>query len=238
MTLDDAIDELFGVDLDKFVAERARLVKKLKDDGEKEDAALLAKVRKPTVFAWTLNQLARRERRDVDLLLDAGYRLREAQAGLLRDSGDRIEFERAREIEREALKRLERAAARLLGGSSSSVLQQVSSTLRTAAVSEEGRELLATGRFTMPLESEGFSSLEGLVPAKRAKTPARASAAEKQREAKAALREAKARVRELESAAREAEQRADALERDAAKARRLAEKARAAVDETRRSLGL
>jgi hypothetical protein len=238
VTLDDAIDELFGVDLDKFVAERARLVKKLKDDGEKEDAALLAKVRKPTVFAWTLNQLARRERRDVDLLLDAGYRLREAQAGLLRDSGDRIEFERAREIEREALKRLERAAARLLGGSSSSVLQQVSSTLRTAAVSEEGRELLATGRFTMPLESEGFGSLEGLVPAKRAKAPARASAAEKQREAKAALREAKARVRELESAAREAEQRADALERDAAKARRLAEKARAAVDETRRSLGL
>lgn len=238
MTLDDAIDELFGVDLDKFVAERARLVKKLKDDGEKDDAALLAKLRKPTVFAWTLNQLARRERRDVDLLLDAGHRLREAQAGLLRDGGDRVEFERAREIEGEALKRLERAAARLLGGSSSSVLHQVSSTLRTAAVSEEGRELLATGRFTVPLESEGFGSLEGLVPARRATTPARVSAAEKQREAKAALREAKERVRELESAAREAEQRADALEREAAKARRLAEKARAAVDETRRSLGL
>ena len=99
------------------------------------------------VFAWTLNQLARSERRDVDLLLDAGYRLREAQADILRDGGDRIELERAREIEREALTRLERAAARLLGGSSSSLLPQVSSTLRTAAVSEEGRELLARGRF-------------------------------------------------------------------------------------------
>jgi hypothetical protein len=238
VTLDDAIDELFGVDLDRFVAERARLVKKLKDDGSKADAAQLAKLRKPTVFAWTLNQLARRERRDVDLLLDAGHRLREAQAGLMRDGGDRIEFERAREIEREALKRLERAAARLLGGSSSSVLPQVTSTLRTAAVSEEGRELLATGRFTVPLESEGFGSLEGLAPPRRAKPAARVTAAEKQREAKAALRDAKARVRELEAAAREAEQRADGLERDAAKARRLADRARAAAEETRRSLGL
>jgi hypothetical protein len=239
MTLDDAIDELFGVELEKFVAERTRLVKKLKDDGAKDDAAELAKVRKPTIFAGTLDQLARRERRDVDLLLDAGHRLREAQADLLRDGGgDRVEFERAREIERDALKRLERAAARLLGGSSSSVLPQFSSTLRTAAVSEEGRELLATGRFTVPLDSEGFGSLEGLAPPRRAKPPARVSAAEKQREAKAALREAKARVRELEAAAREAEQRADGLERDAAKARRLADRARAAAEETRRSLGL
>jgi len=237
MTLDDAIDELFGVDLDMFVAERARLVKKLKDDGAKDDAAQLAKLRKPTVFAWTLNQLARRERRDIDLLLDAGHRLREAQAGMLRDGGDRVEFERAREIERDALRRLERAAARLLGGSSSSVLPQVSSTLRTAATSEEGRELLATGRFTVPLESEGFGSVAGLAPpAGRAKAPARTSAAEKQRTAKAALREAKARLRELEDVARKAEQHAEQLERESVKARRDADKARQAADEARRAL--
>src|SRR5512141_3189256 len=143
MTLDEAIDELYGADLRAFVAERARLVRELRAQGDREDAEELAKLRKPTVFAWTLNQLARRERRDVDLLLDAGHRPREAQAGVLH-GGDRVEFERARD--------LERAAARLLGGSSSSVLPQVSSTLRSAAVSEEGRELLARGRFTVPLE--------------------------------------------------------------------------------------
>lgn len=236
MTLDDAIDELYGVELDTFVAERARLVKKLKDDGAKDDAAQLAKLRKPTVFAWTLNQLARRERRDVDLLLDAGHRLREAQAGMLRDGGDRVEFERAREIERDALRRLERAAARLLGGSSSSVLPQVSSTLRTAAISEEGRQLLATGRFTVPLESDGFDSLAGLAPAARGKSPARKSAAEKQREAKAALRRAAERLRKLEDLARQAEQHAEKLERESAKARRDAEKAREAVDEAREAL--
>jgi hypothetical protein len=235
VTLDDAIDELYGADLDAFVAERAKLVRELKEQGAKDDAARLAKLRKPTVFAWTLNQLARRERRDVDLLLDAGHRLREAQAGVLQ-GGDRVEFERAREIERDALRRLERAAARLLGGSSNTLLPKISSTLRTAAVTEEGRELLARGRFVAPLESEGFAALAGLAPAAPA-TPRRVkSAAETQREAKAALREAKERLRELERAAREAEERADRLERESATARQEAEEARAAADEARRAL--
>ncbi len=235
VTLDDAIDELYGVDLDAFVAERAKLVRKLKEQGAKDDAARLAKLRKPTVFAWTLNQLARRERRDVDLLLDAGHRLREAQAGVLH-GGDRAEFERARQIERDALRRLERAAARLLGGSSSTVLPQISSTLRTAAVTEEGRELLAVGRFTAPLEPEGFDAIAGLAPEASAKAPPRTSAAGEQREAKAALRQAKAHVRELERAAREAQERAETLEHESAKARRDAEAARAAADEARRAL--
>src|SRR5512141_999758 len=133
MTLDEAIDELYGADLRAFVAERARLVRELRAQGDREDAEELAKLRKPTVFAWTLNQLARRERRDVDLLLDAGHRLREAQAGVLRGA-DRAEFERARQTEREALASLERAAAKLLGPSSKALLPKISSTLRTAAV--------------------------------------------------------------------------------------------------------
>src|SRR3954469_961827 len=136
MTLDDLIDELYGVGLDAFVARRTELVRELRQQGAKEDAEQLAKLRKPTLFAWTLNQLTRTERRDVDLLLDAGHRLREAQADVLR-GGDRAELDRAREIERDALRRLERAASKLLGGSSSALLPKISSTLRTAAVSEE-----------------------------------------------------------------------------------------------------
>jgi hypothetical protein len=235
VTLDDAIDELYGADLDAFVADRAKLVRQLKDEGAKDEAEILAKLRKPTVFAWTLNQLARRERRDVDLLLDAGHRLREAQAGVLH-GGDRVEFERAREIERDALRRLERAAARLLGGSSSTLLPKISSTLRTAAVTEEGRELLARGRFVAPLEAEGFDALAGLAPAGPATPRPGRSAAETQREAKAALREAKARLRELEAVARDAEAHAERIEQQAAAARQEADAARAAADEARRAL--
>jgi hypothetical protein len=235
MTLDDAIDELYGVDLDAFVRQRARLVRVLKEQGAKEDADRLAKLRKPTVFAWTLNQLARRERRDVDLLLDAGHRLREAQVDALR-GGERAEFERARQSEREALRRLERAAAKLLGGSSSTLLPKISSTLRTASVTEDGRELLARGRFVAPLEPEGFGALAGLAPAGPPAARSRQNAAAAAREAKAARREAKARVRKLELAALEAEARAEKLERESAAARRQAEAARAEADEARGTL--
>jgi hypothetical protein len=238
MTLDEAIDELYGANLEAFVPLRSKLVRELRAQGDTDEAEQLAKVRKPTVFAWALNQLARHERRDVDLLLDAGHRLREAQAGVLRGA-DRVEFERAREIERDALRRLERAAGKLLiqerGSAASGLLQQISSTLRTAAVSEEGRELLARGRFVAPLESEGFGALAALAPdVPVVPAPRRQSTTA---EAKKKLREAKQRLRELERAAREAEERAaklakesEAAEREAAEARAAAERAADEVD--------
>ena len=67
MTFDDAVDELYGVPLGDFVSTRKRLANELGGDEGKE----LAKLRKPNIAAWTLNQLARRYRREVDLLLDA-----------------------------------------------------------------------------------------------------------------------------------------------------------------------
>lgn len=158
MTLDEALDELYGAPLDEFVAERKRLARKLGGEDGKE----LARARKPTVAAWVLNQLARRERRDVDLLLDAGHRLRQAQTGLLR--GEKREaFEQARTKETDALRRLRKAAERTLrdarGTAAASTLTQVETTLRTASVTEAGRELLARGRFVEPLRAAGFDAL-------------------------------------------------------------------------------
>ena len=154
MTVDEALDQLYGVELDAFVAERKRLARELKDAGDREAADAVAKARKPTVAAWALNRLAREHRRDVDLLLDAGHRLRQAQEGVV-GGADRTAFEQAQKTERDALRRLTQQASDLLGGASAQALSQISATLRTAAVSEEGRELLARGRFTVPLEAEG-----------------------------------------------------------------------------------
>jgi hypothetical protein len=230
MTLDEAIDELYGAELDAFVPLRSKLVRELRAQGDTEEAEQLAKLRKPTVFAWALNQLARHERRDVDLLLDAGHRLREAQAGVLRGA-DKAEFERARQSEKDALRRLEQAAGKLLsearGSASSALLQQISSTLRTAAVSEEGRELLARGRFVAPLESEGFGALAGLAPDVPVTPAPRKSPAA---DAKKKLREAKQRLRELERAAREADERVETLAKQSAAAEREAAEAHAAVE--------
>jgi hypothetical protein len=237
VTLDEAIDELYGADLDAFTAERTRLARELRGGGSRDEALELQQLRKPTTAAWALNQLARRNRREVDLLLDAGHRLREAQAAALRGD-ERESFEHARTTEREALRRLNQEAERLLreerGGASPAVLSQIDETLRAAAISEDGRERLARGRFTAPLVPEGFEALAGLVP--DTPSPRREREAPSAGDEKRRLREAQKRVRELDAAAREAEQRAEQLRERADVAEREAEAARAKADEARDEL--
>ncbi len=209
MTLDEATDHLYSVDLDAFVPERTRLARELRDAGDRSAAEQVAKLKKPTVAAWALNQLARQRRRDVDLLLDAGHRLRQAQEGVV-GGEDREVFEKAQKTQRDALRRLTQEASQLLGGASSQALSQISGTLRAAAVSEEGRELLARGRFTTPLESEGFDVF-GALPASRA--GARPKKQARTQKANDELKKAKERLRELEKEASAAEREAERLER-------------------------
>ena len=235
MTLDDAIDRLYGVALDEFVAERAQLVKELREAGQREDADAVGKLRKPTVAAAVLNRLAREQRRDVDLLLDAGHRLREAQAGVLQGA-ERESFERARKQEVDAMRLLLRAAQSL--GASGTTLTQVEQSLRAAAVSEEGRELLARGRFVKPFEAaSGFDLVAGLAseaaPQPRTRAP---SKADERRRTQAALRDARARLRETESEARSAAEQVDRLRAELERAEKAADDADARVDAARRDV--
>ena len=218
MTLDEALDHLYGVDPEAFVAERKRLARELKDAGDAASADAVAKTRKPTVAAWALNQLARKQRRDVDLLLDAGHRLRQAQEGVV-GGADRAAFEQAQMTERDALRRLTQHASELLGGASPQALAQISSTLRTAAVSEEGRELLARGRFTAAARGGGLRRVRLSAGAAALVEEEGAPAADK-RKADEELKQAKARLRELEQQVREAEREAARLKSDWQKAER------------------
>jgi hypothetical protein len=199
VTFDEALDELYGAPLEEFVAERKRLAKELAGD----EAAAFAKLRKPSTAAWTLNQLARRERRDVDLLLDAGHRLR--QAGL-----DKTAVERARKAELDALKALHAAAEAL--GAKGQTLARVDEALRAAAVTEEGREALALGRFTEPpTASVGFEAYAGLeVPKRKPKAKGKPRAKPKPR-VDPELRAAEERVQRLREQLAEAERRLDEL---------------------------
>jgi DNA repair exonuclease SbcCD ATPase subunit len=231
VTLDEAIDHLYAADLDAFVAERARIARELREAGDGSASEHVAKLKKPTVAAWALNRLARERRRDVDLLLDAGHRLRQAQEGVV-GGADRESFEKAQTTERDALRRLTQQASQLLGGASPQVLSQISGTLRAAAVSEEGRELLARGRFTTPLEAEGFDVF-GALPASR---PARTKKQDRAKQANDELKKARERLRELEQKAKAAERDAERLKGEWKKSERAAESARVAVAAAQREL--
>jgi hypothetical protein len=244
VTLDDALAELYGVGLDDFAAERTRLARELRAAGQKDDAAAVAKVRKPTLAAWVLNQLARRNSREVDLLLHAGHRLRQSQAGVVRGGG-REAYEQARQAEAEALRHLGREAAVLLrsarGGATDATLAQVVNGLRAAAVSDEGRERLARGTFVRPPEeASGFGLLGELVgelpdAPKRKARPADARR-EQARRTKAELREARARLRDAEGSLKAAEKAKREAERAAGAAAAQVEAARAEVERLEKAL--
>ena len=70
--VEQAAEELYGLPPGEFTRARDARVKELRTEGDREAADAVKGLRKPTVAAWALNQLARRNRRDVDLLLDAG----------------------------------------------------------------------------------------------------------------------------------------------------------------------
>src|SRR5262245_60036324 len=230
MTLEEAADRLYGVDLDEFGAERARLVKELRSEGRREEAAQVGKLRKPTIAAWALNQLVRRNRREVDLLLHAGHRLRQSQAGVVR-GGQRASFDQARQTEAEAVRSLGRQTEALLrserGGASETVVDQVVRGLRAAAVSDEGREHLTRGDFVRPPEGEsGFDLLSGLVGELPKRPPPAKRGRDEARRVKAELQEARRRLREADAGLR-------AAEADVRRAERAAEAAAKRVDEAR-----
>jgi hypothetical protein len=222
----DEVDRLYALPLDEFTRARNELAKEAKDPA-------IRSLRKPSVSAWAVNQLARRREVDVRRLLRAAEALEQAQRDAL-GGGDQGAFERARRDEREAVRRLRAAAAELLRDAghpaSDATLERVAKTLHAAAASADGREQLRAGRLTDDLEPQGFDALAGMTPAgprgKRAsRRPAGPTAAERRR--------AKAARAELEEARREAAAAADRL-REAERALRLAEReveqARAAAD--------
>src|SRR5215475_9970771 len=83
--LEKQIDRLYSLPLEEFTKARDELAKGLRASGERDGANRVHGLEKPTVPAWTINQLARRRPRDLKALFSAVDKLREAQARALDD---------------------------------------------------------------------------------------------------------------------------------------------------------
>jgi hypothetical protein len=223
-------DALYALPLDAFVRERDAAARRLRAAGEPERGAEIAALRKPTVVAWVANQLARRHRRDVDLLLSAGHRLRAAR--------DPETLAEARRAERDALADLRAAATEILlaerGKAGDAMLDRVTTTLRAAAVSDEGRELLALGRLVADVPPGGFELLAARPPSSAGtRRPKRSEAASRMREAVA---DARQRVREARASREDAKRGVRAAERTVAQSRKALEEAESALADSAREL--
>jgi len=168
----DDLDDLYGADLDEFVARRDELAKRLRKEGDREAADRVKALRKPTVPAWAANRLARFARGDVTAAVKAGERLERAQKALLAGKS-RDPFDKAAREHQDAVRALVDRAGGL--GLTEQMMERLGATVRAASTNEEGRELLRAGRLTEDVEPGGFEAFAGVpvAPAKKAAAPAK-----------------------------------------------------------------
>jgi hypothetical protein len=229
--LDEIAEELYGVPPEEFIAARAAARDRAKAAGDKQLAVAVAALPKPTTAAWVSNLLVRRQPEEVSQLMELGDMLRQAQANL---SGDQLrQLGQQRNQVVAALARQARGLAHAEGHDvSSSVADQVESTLRAAVVDPDAGKALAAGRLTTALSYSGLGpvDLSGAVatpvrsgaattpPARKAPPGEAGKDAEERRRHEAEER----RRRELEQARRDAEE-AAGVARDTAAAAEAAE---------------
>lgn len=240
------VDELYAAPLDRFIADRTTLTKELKATGDREAAARVQSLRKPSVSAWAVNQLIRDRRSEVEELLGLGEDLHAAQRKALTGGGAK-ELQQLAGRRRELVERLTDRAGRILRASGASGgrthLDEVANTLLATATDPKAAADVRRGRLERDLPPPAgfgdFAQLADVIPLptrkpspKEAKpTPGRAAPVEW-----AAPVEGKARVRsaaDVRARKRVAELEKEAEEADAA-ARRLRKEADAAESEARR----
>jgi hypothetical protein len=209
------LDPLYDLPAADFVAARNALAKELKAAGDKESAAAVAKLRRPTATAWALNQIARHQPALIDDALDARSALLAVTEGTGR--GEAGDLRAATSDDRAATRAVLVAARDLLGGEDAGLSARITSTLLAAVLDPEVAATVVSGRLAAEQDASAFSIgadrselAEVIVLADRApKRKAKADPAE--REAAEAERERRRRRTDQERV----------VERAAAKAARL-----------------
>ena len=167
----DGVDDLYAVEPSEFVAKRTETVKALKAAGDKATATAVAKLPKPTVVAWAVNQVARRDAAAIDELLSVSAKVRDAQAQAVRGE-DAASLRTASRERRRLLQELADAAASFAGATHR---DEAAVTLDAASLDEEHAQVLRAGRLTRALEPSSGFGLADMPdpPAQSARRPER-----------------------------------------------------------------
>ena len=151
-------DELYGLAPAEFTPTRDARAKELK----REDPALAQQVkalRKPSLAAWVVDQLVRRETEQVDQVIAVGAALRAAQADL--DGEELRALTRQRRQLTAAVTTRARAVAAGLGQKvTPAVSDQVEATLTAAMVDEGCARAVRSGLLVAALTSTGVDAVD------------------------------------------------------------------------------
>jgi hypothetical protein len=150
----DELDPLFAAPLRSFVTERKRVAQALKQAGRRDEAKAVEKLPRPTISAWAVNQVARRE---PELVRKLGALTAELQAA----HGAR--FTEVMNEHRALLGTLRDKAEAALAGdghpTGPQLLARVVSDLRAGIADAETRPLIESGRLARDVEETGFGTV-------------------------------------------------------------------------------
>lgn len=231
-TYDEAVAELFRGPHATFVAERKRLASELKAAGDKAGAATFARLGRPPISAWAVNQLWWQARAEFDVFLETAKRMKEGDLG-------------ATPAHRASMQALRARAAQLLteagNAANEGTLRRVATTL-SAIAAHGGFAPDVPGALSDDRDPPGFEAagIPAIVPVPALKAApvaaeeAGASAEELWAAQEAALRETQRVEAEFKRARGEVERICDvisSLQRQVMDAERQLVQARARVSE-------
>ena len=171
------MDELYGLDPSEFTARRDAIAAESRKAGDRELAAVVKGLRRPSAAAYTVNIMARSRRDEIGRLIELGARLREAQAAL---SGDELRaLGRQRQQVVAGLGHEARQLAREAGHPiSEATSREVEATFEAALADAAAGEAVRAGRLIRALEHRGMDPVDltgavaGVSTASRDETPA------------------------------------------------------------------
>ena len=153
------MDDLFAGDPSGFVAARDALAKSLRAAGDREGAATVKALRRPSVAAWYVNVAARASLVSLREWLALGASLRAAQAEPDMARVRSLGAGRAA-LENRGVRDLTAHLGALGVAVSAPAIEEVRATLRAALADEAAADLVSAGRLERALSYGGFGEVD------------------------------------------------------------------------------
>lgn len=157
---EEALDRLYAATPEEFIDLRKQLVDELKNSGDDEASKKIKEAKKPTVAAWALNQISRRNSDELENLFAASEKLAGAKGGkAAREAASRRHHAVAKLVET-AASYLEESGR----SANASLKEKITETLYAVATDDEARDLLERGWLAKEVKSGALGGFELTVP--------------------------------------------------------------------------
>lgn len=155
----EVADELYALTPAEFTAARDERAREARQAGQREDAAAIKKLARPTTSAWLVNQLSREVPDQIGRLVELAGALEEAQRTLAGERLRELSGQR-RHVINDLLPVATDIASRAGQQASATVMGEVRATLEAALADSAARAAVQSGRLTKPLAYAGLGEVD------------------------------------------------------------------------------